>query len=63
MMLERQKEGIAKAKADGKYTGRKPTAMAKSEAALSLVKSGMSKVKVCEQLGISMASLYRILEN
>jgi DNA invertase Pin-like site-specific DNA recombinase len=62
MMLERQKEGIAKAKADGKYTGRKPTAMAKAEAAVSLLKSGMSKVKVCDQLGISMASLYRILE-
>lgn len=62
MMLERQKEGIAKAKADGKYNGRKPTAMAKSEAALALLKSGMSKVKVCEQLGISLASLYRILE-
>ena len=27
MMLERQKEGIAKAKSEGKYTGRKPTAM------------------------------------
>ena len=62
MMLERQKEGIAKAKSEGKYTGRKPTAMAKSEAALSLLKSGMTKVKVCQQLGISMASLYRILE-
>lgn len=62
MMLERQKEGIAKAKADGKYNGRKPTAMAKSEAALALLKSGMSKVKVCEQLGISLASLYRCLE-
>ena len=61
MMLERQREGIAKAKADGKYTGRKPTAMAKTDAALSLLKSGMSKAKVCEQLGISRASLYRIL--
>ena len=26
MMLERQREGIAKAKVDGKYKGRKPTA-------------------------------------
>jgi DNA invertase Pin-like site-specific DNA recombinase len=26
MMLERQREGIAKAKAEGKYKGRKPTA-------------------------------------
>src|SRR5580704_11154303 len=28
MMLERQREGIAKAKAQGKYKGRKPTARA-----------------------------------
>ncbi|WP_445809357.1 helix-turn-helix domain-containing protein [Yoonia sp.] len=46
---------------EGKYTGRKPTAMNKSDAALSLLKSGLSKAKVCEQLGISRASLYRIL--
>ena len=62
MMLERQKEGIAKAKKEGKYTGRKPTAMAKSDAVLSLLKSGMPKAKVCQQVGISRASLYRILE-
>lgn len=62
MMLERQKEGIAKAKKEGKYTGRKPTAMAKSDAVLSLLISGMPKAKVCQQVGISRASLYRILE-
>lgn len=62
MMLERQKEGIAKAKDQGKYTGRKPTAMNKADAVLSLLKSGMSKAKVCEQVGISRASLYRIIK-
>ncbi|SEN01527.1 recombinase family protein [Palleronia pelagia] len=62
MMLERQKEGIAKAKAEGKYTGRKPTAMAKAESVKALLASGMSKAKVCEQVGISRASLYRILQ-
>ena len=61
MMLERQKEGIAKAKQEGKYKGRKPTAMAKADAVLSLSQSGMSKQKICDQLGISRASLYRIL--
>ena len=61
MMLERQKEGIAKAKADGKYTGRKPKAMAKADSVKALLASGMSKTKVCEQVGISRASLYRIL--
>ena len=30
MMLERQREGIAKARAEGRYKGRKPTARAKS---------------------------------
>ena len=29
LMLERQREGIAKAKAEGKYKGRKPAARAK----------------------------------
>jgi len=62
MMLERQKEGIAKAKAVGKYTGRQPTAMNKADAVLSLLSSGMSKTKVCEHVGISRASLYRIIK-
>ena len=62
MMLERQKEGIAKAKKEGKYTGRKPTAMNKADAVLSLLSSGMSKTKVCEHVGISRASLYRIIK-
>ena len=62
MMLERQKEGIAKAKKEGKYTGRKPTAMNKADAVLSLLSSGMSKIKVCEHVGISRASLYRIIK-
>lgn len=61
MMLERQKEGIQKAKADGKYTGRKPTAMAKADSVKALLATGMSKAKVCQQVGISKASLYRIL--
>jgi len=30
LMLERQREGIAKAKAEGKYKGRAKTAMAKA---------------------------------
>lgn len=61
MMLERQREGIQKAKAEGKYTGRKPTAMAKGDAVKTLVASGMPKADVCKRLNISRASLYRIL--
>ena len=36
MMLERQREGIARAKAEGKYKGRAPTARRKSEEVLKL---------------------------
>ena len=37
LMLERQREGIAKAKAEGKYKGRKPTAMAKTDEVMALI--------------------------
>ena len=39
MMLERQREGIAKAKADGKYKGRMPTARAKKAEIVKLSKN------------------------
>jgi DNA invertase Pin-like site-specific DNA recombinase len=37
VMLERQREGIARAKAEGKYKGRAPTARSKSEQIIQLV--------------------------
>src|SRR5690349_758159 len=41
MMLERQREGIAKAKAEGKYRGRAPTARAKAGEARALAAQGV----------------------
>jgi DNA invertase Pin-like site-specific DNA recombinase len=38
LMLERQREGIAKAKAEGKYKGRKPTARALADEVLALAR-------------------------
>ena len=58
---ERQLEGIAKAKAEGKYKGRKPTARAKSKQVLDLVSQGMTRQAVADELGIGVASVYRIL--
>lgn len=63
MMLERQREGIAKAKREGRYTGRKPTARAKSDAVMALVSQGMQKSQIATHLGISQASVYRIISD
>ena len=62
MMLERQREGIAKAKAEGKYKGRKPTARAKTEMVILAKKQGLSPTQIMRDLGISKTSYYRILE-
>jgi DNA invertase Pin-like site-specific DNA recombinase len=61
MMLERQREGIAKAKEKGMYKGRKPTALAKSADVVRLVAEGKTKVKIAEELGVGIASVYRIM--
>ena len=58
---ERQLEGIAKAKAEGKFKGRKPTAQAKKPEMIKLLESGMSKPKIAKELGVSVASVYNVL--
>ncbi len=62
IMLERQREGIAKAKAEGRYKGRKPIALEVQQEVRRLVNSGMTKARVAEQLGIGEATVYRILK-
>lgn len=61
IMLERQREGIAKAKAEGKYRGRAPTARAKADAVLALKSAGKGASAIAAELGIGRASVYRIL--
>ena len=61
MMKERQVEGIKRAKAEGKYKGRVPTAMRQADKVKALVEAGVQRVQVQEQLGISKASFYRCL--
>jgi len=63
MMLERQREGIAKAKSEGKYKGRKPTARAKSDEVLRLKSEGVSATQIAKEVGIGRASVYRILND
>jgi DNA invertase Pin-like site-specific DNA recombinase len=61
MMLERQREGIAKAKAEGKYKGRKPTARVKAAEAVHLFNEGKKVSQIAKQLGIGRGSVYRAL--
>jgi DNA invertase Pin-like site-specific DNA recombinase len=49
MMLERQADGIAKAKMKGVYTGRKPTAKAKSAEVIDLLAQGKTKAAVAAE--------------
>jgi DNA invertase Pin-like site-specific DNA recombinase len=61
LMLERQREGIAKAKAEGAYKGRKPTARAKADEIKRLDALGMTRDQIARNLGIGVASVYRVL--
>ena len=61
LMLERQREGIAKAKAEGKYRGRAPTARAKASEIRRLHGEGVGPTEIAKRLGISRASVYRVL--
>jgi len=56
---DRQAEGIAKAKAEGRYKGRKPTVDVEAVRALSAEK--VKPVDIARQLGIARASVYRAL--
>ena len=49
-MLSRQLEGIAKAKAEGKYRGGIPTARAKAEQVFTLVDTGKTRAEAAEEL-------------
>src|SRR4051812_26326068 len=60
-MLERQREGIAKAKAEGRYKGRKPTARRLATEIMRLKGEGVTPSEIARRLGIGRASVYRVL--
>ena len=59
IMLERQKAGIAKAKSEGRYKGRVPTARIRTPEVLRLKAEGKTVAQIAEAVGISRASVYR----
>lgn len=62
LMLERQLEGIAKAKAEGKYKGRVPTAQRKAADVIKLKAEGLKAEEIADRLKISRASVFRVLK-
>jgi len=60
-MLVRQREGIAKAQAEGKYRGAKPTAQAKADEVRSQEARRVRPTDIAKELGIGRASVYRFL--
>ena len=62
LMLERQREGIAKAKAEGRYKGRAPTVRRQGDEIRAMVAAGMKPAHVARRLGVARSSVYRVLE-
>jgi DNA invertase Pin-like site-specific DNA recombinase len=61
LLLERQREGVAKARAEGKYRGRKPTARARAAEVVELADEGIQRTEIARRVGIGVASVYRTL--
>ena len=61
MMLERQREGIVKAKAQGRYKGRVPTARRQAAEIIRLKTEGVRPSEIAVRLRIGRASVYRVL--
>ena len=59
IMLERQREGIAKAKAAGKYKGR-PVSI--DAAQIRQLRATLGPAAIAKKLGIARSSVYRVLE-
>jgi DNA invertase Pin-like site-specific DNA recombinase len=60
-MLERQREGIAKVKAQGRSKGRVPTARRPAADIMLLKDAGVRPSEIASRLGIGRASVYRVL--
>jgi DNA invertase Pin-like site-specific DNA recombinase len=62
VMLERQREGIAKAKGEGKYKGRKPTVGLRADVIRKMRADDVGPAKIARELGVARSSVYRMLE-
>lgn len=61
LIAERTRDGIAAARAEGRKPGRKPLDPEKLQAAVTLIRSGLSPSKAAHQVGLGRSTLYREL--
>ncbi len=61
LMLERQRHGVAKAKAEGRYKGRKPTARLRAPEIKRLKAAGLTVPEIVSSTGVSRSSVFRVL--
>jgi DNA invertase Pin-like site-specific DNA recombinase len=62
-MLEREREGIGKAKAQGRYEGRVPTVWRQAAEIIRLKEAGVRPSEIASKLGIGRADVYRVLDS
>jgi DNA invertase Pin-like site-specific DNA recombinase len=62
IMLERHREGIAKAKGEGKYKGRKPTVVLQAKQIRALHAAGERPTHIARKLNVARSSVYRFLD-
>lgn len=61
MMLERQREGIERAKAEGKYAGRPPMAEDRVKSIREAKVAGKSPTEIAKEFGVARSTVYRVL--
>jgi DNA invertase Pin-like site-specific DNA recombinase len=62
LMLERQREGIAKARVEGCYTGRKPTVRNQAETIRAMMGAGDGPTVIARKLRVARSSVYAALK-
>jgi DNA invertase Pin-like site-specific DNA recombinase len=62
LMLERQREGIAKARMEGRYTGRKPTVRNQAETIRAMMAAGEGPTVIARKLKVARSSVYAALK-
>lgn len=61
IMLARQREGVAKAAAEGKYKGRPPTVRNQATDIVRLHEEGVSNAEIARRLGVHRSNVGRVL--